>query len=76
MTFRQLTPQQIVELCVHNRLQVIKWSGDLHVPHGDIDTVTQVGRLTRQHELDVAAYGSYYRLPLHAGKDRWTTCVS
>lgn len=62
ITFRQLTPQQIVALCVPNRLQVIEWGGDVHVPHGDLDAAAQVGRLTRQHGLDVAAYGSYYRL--------------
>jgi sugar phosphate isomerase/epimerase len=62
ITFRQLTPQQIVELCCKNQLQVIEWGGDVHVPHGDIDTATQVGRLTREQGLDVTAYGSYYRL--------------
>jgi sugar phosphate isomerase/epimerase len=62
ITFRKLTPLQIVELCRENQLQVIEWGGDVHVPHGDIDTAMQVGRLTREHGLDVAAYGSYYRL--------------
>ena len=62
ITFRQLTPQQIVELCCKNQLQVIEWGGDVHVPHGDIETATQVGRLTREQGLDVTAYGSYYRL--------------
>ena len=62
ITFRQLTPQQIVELCCKNQLQVIEWGGDVHVPHGDTEIASQVGRLTRLHGLDVAAYGSYYRL--------------
>jgi len=62
ITFRKLTPLHIVELCRENQLQVIEWGGDVHVPHGDIDTAMQVGRLTREHGLDVAAYGSYYRL--------------
>ncbi len=62
ITFRQLTPLQIVELCHKNQLQVIEWGGDVHVPHGDTKTAMQVGRVTRDHGLDVAAYGSYYRL--------------
>ena len=62
ITFRQLSPAQIVELCAKNKLQAIEWGGDVHVPHGDIATATQVGRLTRDHGLEVAAYGSYYRL--------------
>ena len=62
ITFRQHSPEQIVEMCVKNHLQVIEWGGDVHVPHGDLEKAAQVGRLTREHGLDVAAYGSYYRL--------------
>ena len=35
ITLRQLTPQQIVELCHKNQLQVIEWGGDVHVLHDD-----------------------------------------
>ena len=62
ITFRKLSPAQIVDLCVINQLQVIEWGGDVHVPHGDTETAKQVGRLTRDHGLNIAAYGSYYRL--------------
>jgi sugar phosphate isomerase/epimerase len=40
----------------------IEWGGDIHVPHGDLDTATEVGQLTRDAGLVNACYGSYYRL--------------
>ena len=62
VTFRQLSPAQIVQLCRNNKLRVIEWGGDIHVPHGDTEMAMRVGELTRNHGLEIAAYGSYYRL--------------
>ncbi|MFN6016426.1 MAG: sugar phosphate isomerase/epimerase family protein [Verrucomicrobiota bacterium] len=62
ITFRQYSPQQIIDLCVTNRLQTIEWGGDVHVPHGDLAAAAEVGKNTRRHGLDVTAYGSYYEL--------------
>lgn len=62
ISFRRLSSRQVIDLCVKNRLQTIEWGGDVHVPHGDLATAAEVGRNTRRHGLDVAAYGSYYKL--------------
>jgi sugar phosphate isomerase/epimerase len=62
VTFRKLTPGQIIALCAEARLEGIEWGGDVHVPHGEIQTATEIGMKTREAGLRVAAYGSYYRL--------------
>lgn len=62
VTFRSLTPEEIVRLTVRGGLEVIEWGGDVHVPAGDTDRAREVGRWTRDAGLAVAAYGSYYRL--------------
>jgi 3-dehydroshikimate dehydratase len=61
ISFRELAPQQIIDLVVANGLQGIEWGGDVHVPHGAIEVAETVGRLTRTAGLEVASYGSYYR---------------
>lgn len=61
ITFRQLQPEKIIELCLENSLETIEWGGDVHVPHGDLSRAREVGRMTRDSGLAVAAYGSYYR---------------
>ena len=61
ITFRQLSPREIIELVQHAELDGIEWGGDVHVPHGDTKTAQQVLALTRAANLQVACYGSYYR---------------
>lgn len=61
VTFRSLDPERIIDECVRAGLTGIEWGGDVHVPHGDIDTAEKVGALTRAAGLAVVAYGSYYR---------------
>ena len=62
VTFRKLTPEQIVALCRENGLGWIEWGGDIHVPLGEIETARRVGALTREAGLNVATYGSYVRM--------------
>jgi 3-dehydroshikimate dehydratase len=62
VTFRQLSPRQIVDLVVQAGLESIEWGGDLHVPHGDFTQAEEVRRMTENAGLQVAAYGSYYRV--------------
>jgi len=62
ITFRSLSPQEIIRLVVQAGLESIEWGGDVHVPPGDIERAREVGRWTRNAGLMVSAYGSYYRL--------------
>lgn len=62
VTFRQLTPKQVIDLCVQAGVAGIEWGGDVHVPHGDMQTAMRVGAATEKAGLRTAAYGSYYRL--------------
>ena len=60
VTFRQLSCEEIVELVSQAKLAGIEWGGDVHVPHGDVARAKEVGRITREAGLQVAAYGSYF----------------
>lgn len=61
ITFRQLDPTTILQLCVQQQLDGVEWGGDVHVPHGDLDAARRIGDQTRAAGLAVASYGSYYR---------------
>lgn len=61
ITFRKLVPEEIISLVEQSELRSIEWGGDVHCPHGDTTTAKQVGQLTRDAGIEVAAYGSYYR---------------
>ncbi len=62
ITFRKLSPVEIIALSKEAGVSCIEWGGDIHVPPGDAARAREVGRLTREAGLEVAAYGSYYRL--------------
>lgn len=56
VTFRQLCPDEIIELVRQARLGSIAWSGDVHVPLNDPDRARRIGRRTRSAGLEVAGY--------------------
>jgi 3-dehydroshikimate dehydratase len=62
VTFRQLAPQEIVDLVAEAGLDSIEWGGDVHVPHGEVDTARAVRRMTEDAGLALPSYGSYYRV--------------
>jgi len=69
VTFRDLAPPEIVDVARRAGLQAIEWGGDVHVPHGDLERAREVGALTRDAGLEVASYGSYYRVGCRGGDD-------
>ncbi len=62
ITFRLLSPQQIIELVLDAKLGAIEWGGDVHVPHGDERAAELVAKLCRDAGLHMPTYGSYYKL--------------
>ena len=61
VTYRALSPREIIALCLEAGLEGIEWGGDVHVPPYDLENARQVGQMTRDAGLAVAAYGSYWR---------------
>jgi 3-dehydroshikimate dehydratase len=68
VTFRQLSPAEIIALAAKAGLQTLEWGGDIHVPHGDLARAREAGRQTVDAGLTVAAYGSYYCLGQSEGQ--------
>lgn len=62
ITFRQLSPREIIRLVVQAGLEGIEWGGDIHIPHGDLVRAREVRRMAAEAGLRIAAYGSYYRV--------------
>lgn len=62
VTFRQLSPEQIVQAAKDAGLEVLEWGGDVHVPVGDLKRAREVAALTRNEGLETICYGSYYKV--------------
>jgi 3-dehydroshikimate dehydratase len=62
VTFRQLKPEQIIQLVRQSGLEGVEWGGDIHVPHGDLAAAKAVSAMTADAGLKTASYGSYYNV--------------
>ena len=62
ITFRKLSPREIVDLVAKAQLDAIEWGGDVHVPHGDLSAAKDVHKMTNDAGLSLSSYGSYYRV--------------
>ena len=62
ISFRKLSPAEILRLCEKSGLQCIEWGGDIHVPAGDVKRAKEVAAMTAACGMKTAAYGSYFRL--------------
>jgi len=62
VSFRDMDVDRIIELCARAGLLGIEWGGDVHVPHGDLRRAAETREKTLAAGLEIAAYGSYYRV--------------
>jgi len=62
VTFRKLTIEQIVDLVKQSTLQSIEWGGDIHIPAGDFAAAEKAVKLTKEANLEISSYGSYYKV--------------
>ena len=70
VTFRQASPETIIDWAVESGLEAIEWGGDIHVPAGNLDTAYKVGLQTRNRGLTVPTFGSYYRVGLNSKAEK------
>jgi sugar phosphate isomerase/epimerase len=62
VTFRQLTPPEIISLAARCGLKGIEWGADVHVPPDDLAKAYDVQQMTADAGLSMPVYGSYYRV--------------
>ncbi len=60
VTFRGMTPEEIIKTVKKNGLRTIEWGSDVHVPAGDKAAAESVKRLSEENGILVASYGSYH----------------
>lgn len=61
VTFRDLSVDEIIDLCVNSGLDGIEWGSDVHLPVGDLALANEVADQCAKHGLRILSYGSYYR---------------
>lgn len=59
VTFRDLSPSQIIDLAGSAGVKGIEWGADVHVPSGDIDRAASVEAATSAAGIACPSYGTY-----------------
>ena len=62
VTLKAKPVEEVIALALRAGLSAIEWSENHHLPKGDEAFAERVGNLTRESGLEIAGYGSYYRL--------------
>lgn len=62
VSFRGLSPEDIIEQTARVGLNCIEWGSDVHLPPADVERACKVTELTRAAGLRVSSYGSYFRI--------------
>lgn len=62
VSFRPLSPEQILRHCAAAGLAWIEWGSDVHAPYDRPDKVRQIAALQRSCGISCASYGTYFRM--------------
>jgi sugar phosphate isomerase/epimerase len=62
VTFRDRPAEEVAALARDAGLRAIEWSGDAHLPRGDIGRAHELAALSSETGLRIAGFGSYYRV--------------
>lgn len=60
ISLRHLSVNDVVKQAVLSGLQAIEWGGDIHVPHGNLETARDARQLCDDNNIRVVSYGSYW----------------
>lgn len=62
VSFRGLSPEEVIEHTARVGLNCIEWGGDIHLPPSDTERACKLAELTHAAGLRVSSYGSYFRI--------------
>lgn len=62
VSFRNLSPERILELLKETDLKYIEWGSDVHAKPDDIDTLTSIAKMQNDMGIECSSYGTYFRI--------------
>lgn len=65
ISFRSLSPKELVDSCRASGLSHIEWGSDVHVKANDKETLSAVLTLQKESGIICSSYGTYFKLGVH-----------
>ena len=62
VSFRKLSPEEIVRVAVAAGLNYIEWGSDVHAPYTEQERLEEIRQLQEAYGVSCCSYGTYFRL--------------
>lgn len=62
VSFRALSPEEILQEMVGAGLKYIEWGSDIHAPYTDETRLDEIVKLMKKYDITCSSYGTYFRL--------------
>ena len=62
VSFRQHSPQEILDAVKAAGLSCIEWGSDVHAPCRDLARLREIAEMQKEYEVFCSSYGTYFRL--------------
>ena len=69
ISFRSLTPKQIIDAVANAGLACIEWGSDVHAPCHDIPILQEIARLQKDAGISCCSYGTYFRIGVNTAQE-------
>ena len=66
ISFRSLTPEQIIAATANAGLSCVEWGSDVHAPCNDMERLQEILRLQQESGISCCSYGTYFRIGVNA----------
>ncbi|MBQ9117185.1 MAG: TIM barrel protein [Clostridia bacterium] len=76
ISFRPITPAEIIDAVKDAGLNAVEWGSDVHVPAGNTSVAESIKEETEKAGLCIPEYGSYYKLGVQGGEQIENTVAS
>ena len=66
VSFRELSPEEIVDLVCAVGLKYIEWGSDVHAPQNDGERLSRIAAMQKERGVECCSYGTYFRVGVNA----------
>lgn len=62
VSFRPLSPREVIDCAARAGLKHIEWGSDVHAPCSDRERLWKIAEMQREYGVNCCSYGTYFRL--------------
>ena len=69
VSFRALSPEEVINLTAQAGLEAIEWGSDVHAPYTDTERLEAIAKAQREAGICCSSYGTYFKVGEHSADE-------